>query len=513
MIQAICWVLIHSLWQGLLFTIATGLVMLYTKRLAAATRYILLSGLFFLFLGVCICTFFWELRMGVTGVHPGWKEGVEGLSGYCSEHASLIVLGWFIVVLAKCMRMIAGVVYTQRMRHYGVVEAPVFWKEKIRGLCEELGIRKTVVLFESGVARMPMVVGHFKPVIFIPLGLLTGLPQNEVEAVVIHELAHIRRHDYFVNFLQHIAESLFFFNPALLWISSLLREERENCCDDIAIGHTNNKVALIRALVSFKEHALQRAELSLHFPSGGHQLLRRVLRITENKNNTLNSGERFFFFGSCLVLLAILVSVHPPDLPAGGRSYTREKQLAVSLKGHESVISTKGTLPVQSAGDEMVPVDQKVAVDREVAVTRLNVHQRVLPKRMEKADIGVRSEPVQPAGDQKVLTGDQKAPTAADQEQAVRDKKQAELDMLQAQRDREQSVGDQVQAIRDQEQAVKDQDQGRRDQVQALRDQAQAIHDHEQAEKERQWLEKQKKQAEADMLKIRQESTAKASKE
>ena len=103
---------------------------------------------------------------------------------------------------------------------------------------------------------MPVVIGHLKPVILIPLGCLAGLPADQVEAILLHELAHIRRSDYFVNFLQNITESIFFFNPGLLWISSLIKEERENCCDDIALEQTKNKRGLVQALISFKEQEL-----------------------------------------------------------------------------------------------------------------------------------------------------------------------------------------------------------------------------------------------------------------
>jgi Zn-dependent protease with chaperone function len=172
-----------------------------------------------------------------------------------------------------------------------------------------------VGLLESRLVLVPMVIGHLRPVIFVPLGLLNHLPAGEMEAVLLHELAHIRRHDYFVNVLQHMAESLFFFNPGLLWLSSLLREERENCCDDIAIARTNDRVEFVRALVRFKEHAL-RGGAALAFPAGKRQLLQRVLRITHQRNSSLSGGEKFFFLGSCLIAVALLASVHNPTAMA-----------------------------------------------------------------------------------------------------------------------------------------------------------------------------------------------------
>ena len=121
----------------------------------------------------------------------------------------------------------------------------------------QLDIRRRVKLVESVLVRAPMVIGQLRPIIYIPLGLINHLPASEMEAVLLHELAHIRRYDYVVNMVQQVAECLLFFNPGFLWISSLLREERENCCDDIAIAHTRDRVEFVRALVRFKEHSLR----------------------------------------------------------------------------------------------------------------------------------------------------------------------------------------------------------------------------------------------------------------
>jgi bla regulator protein BlaR1 len=331
MIQAICRTLMHSLWQGLVFSVVTGLFLLYARRLTAATRYLVLSGLFFLLLATGGATFVFELyslgsdQGGSTGATEGGRilsPFLYSLNVFCTEHAYMIVLVWFLVFTFRSLRMATGLAYTYRIRHSGTEQAPVFWKKKVRQLSRHLKIKRSVRLLESRIVSMPQVIGHLRPVIFIPLGLLTQLPEREIEAVLLHELAHIRRHDYFVNFIQRVAENLLFFNPGLLWISALLREERENCCDDIAIGYTGDKTTFIRALVSFKQHTEQSGGLTVAFPSRRHQLLHRVLRIAHERNKSLSAGERLFFIGSCLVLAALLASLQNPGLTSGGRLYT-----------------------------------------------------------------------------------------------------------------------------------------------------------------------------------------------
>ena len=97
-----------------------------------------------------------------------------------------------------------------------------------------------VLLLESALANVPVVFGHFRPVILVPAGLLAGLPPEQIQAILLHELAHIRRCDYAVNFLQRLVEGLFFYHPATWWIARVIRAERENCCDDAAVAITGN---------------------------------------------------------------------------------------------------------------------------------------------------------------------------------------------------------------------------------------------------------------------------------
>src|ERR1700749_4616836 len=120
-----------------------------------------------------------------------------------------------------------------------------FWNERMQQLAALMGIRQTISLLESGIAKVPMVIGHLKPVILIPIGLLTALSAEEVEAILVHELAHIKRRDYLVNMLQSLMEIIFFFNPAVLWISQLIKTERENCCDDMVVEQSSNRISYI----------------------------------------------------------------------------------------------------------------------------------------------------------------------------------------------------------------------------------------------------------------------------
>jgi hypothetical protein len=167
-------------------------------------------------------------------------------------------------------------------------------------------IKMPVILLESSLVKVPSVTGFFKPIILIPIGLLSNLPHDQMEAILLHELAHIRRKDYFVNFMQCLAETLFFFNPGILWLSSLMKEERENCCDDIAIGVMENKGKFLHALVSFEEYNMKTAALSLGFGGKKKHLLNRAKRIIYSNNKSLNAIEKTFLSVSLLLITIVM---------------------------------------------------------------------------------------------------------------------------------------------------------------------------------------------------------------
>jgi len=171
-----------------------------------------------------------------------------------------------------------------------------------------------------------MVIGNLKPVILVPIGLLTALSAEEVEAILIHELAHIKRRDYLVNVLQSLMEIVFFFNPAVLWVSKLIKTERENCCDDLALAQNNNKVNYIRALVSCEEYQSSVPAYAMAFPGGRSTLLDRVKRLASNRNHSLNMFEKTML-AVCLVVLGLGVS-----------AFTAREHIEKALKSVAAVI-------------------------------------------------------------------------------------------------------------------------------------------------------------------------------
>lgn len=350
-VRALFWTLAHSLWQGLALALLTGVVILCTRHSTPVLRYNIFMGLFCLFLVATGITFFRQMRETVAASANGdvtqaiqmqvlpvetpvinnvyTSDDQSWMSvwvQYLNEKATIVVAIWAIILFIRLVKLVVHLGTIQRLRYYRASRADELWQERVKGLAARIGVRRAVELLESSIVRIPMMVGVFKPVILVPLGLLAQLPPQQMEAILLHELAHIRRKDYIINILQSFAEILFFFNPAVLWITSLIREERENCCDDIAIGATRSKKEFIHALVSFQEYAPS-AGVALAFPGNKHHLLDRVKRIVHHDNKILNMREKIYLLVCIFITAGLTMAYTKLEQPQARKAKPMEKKM------------------------------------------------------------------------------------------------------------------------------------------------------------------------------------------
>ena len=173
------------------------------------------------------------------------------------------------------------------------------WIDRLK---ERMGIRRAVALLESARVEVPMVVGWLRPAILVPVAALSGLTAPELEAILAHELAHIRRHDYLVNLLQCVVEILMFYHPATWWITRVIRREREHCCDDMAVAACRDRLTYARALAAME--GLRVPAFSLSPAANGGNLLARVRRILKPQEESMKPVRM-------LLGLAVVLAVAP----------------------------------------------------------------------------------------------------------------------------------------------------------------------------------------------------------
>lgn len=307
--------LLHSLWLGILMAGLCALVMQVTKKSQAHTRYNLLLACLALFVLAETGLIIYQLNhlsagtpLQVTGIEHYAPGGFLAAAGHffmsllqgLSRYADWIVALWMLVVVAKSLSILAGIQKIYFLKTRNVSAAGNFWDSKVAGLAQVMGLKQSIRVLQSGIAKMPMVVGHLKPVILLPVGLLNGLSVVEVEAILNHELAHIKRYDYLVNMLQTIVETLFFFNPMVLWVSNLIKTERENCCDDMTLENNVSKKDYIRAMLYCAESEYKMPLLAAGLGGDKNNLLDRTKRILSERNHVIGKKEK--------TVLALLLS-------------------------------------------------------------------------------------------------------------------------------------------------------------------------------------------------------------
>ena len=201
----------------------------------------------------------------------------EQLATWLNRVLPWILAVWIIGVFAFLTRLNVGLMVTRRIKLISTHPASAGLHRVFENLKARLEITRSVRLAYSALVQVPTVIGWLRPVVLIPIGCLTGLSSVQIEAVLAHELAHIRRHDYLVSVLQSFVEALLFYHPAVWWVSKQLRIEREDCCDDLAVRVSGDSLAYAKALSFLEEHRSSYPAVSLG--ANGGALAMRIKRF------------------------------------------------------------------------------------------------------------------------------------------------------------------------------------------------------------------------------------------
>ena len=329
LVYALGWTVLHSLWQAMVIALILGIVLVATQRHSARLRYRLSNLGLLMVMGWSIYTFFekyWSVTDSTNNVlfqEAGVAEASStatalqlfgGFYQYFEQHLPLIVTLWLIGVGLFTIRVLGGLAYVRHLKYHRTAVLSDYWKQKLAELTQKLDLKRPVQLLESALIKTPVVIGWIKPVVLLPIGAVNHLRPEEVEAILAHELAHIYRNDYLLNILQSIVEVIFYFNPAVWWISANVRTERENCCDDIAVELCGNSITYAKALVSLQEMSLVSPAMAMSLARNKNQLLNRVKRVLKQPQNKSNIMEKFT--ATCLLLMAVLVLSISANRPA-----------------------------------------------------------------------------------------------------------------------------------------------------------------------------------------------------
>lgn len=340
--------IINSLWQfallWLVYILITG-----PTRLSSHAKYV--TGLACQFAGfgwfVLTLVFYFNQYVTSPTVSQEATAGLGGLSGSPTLREQLFVvllkteqflpyisLAYLGLLLLLTVKWLQAFNQTNRIRSTGLMKIDVEWRLFVQRLAGQMGIKHPVRIYLSNLIPSPVTIGYFKPVILVPLASVNHLSTQQMEAVLLHELAHIKRMDYLVNIILSIVEAVLFFNPFMQLISRQVKKERENSCDDWVLQYEYNAATYAHALLKLATtHA--RPMLAMHASPSQRGLLNRVKRMVEQKDNHFSYRHQLLAFLFLAGLLSSVAWLAPGHYPAGG----------------DSVVSTSTT---------MVPVVAKV---------------------------------------------------------------------------------------------------------------------------------------------------------
>jgi uncharacterized protein (TIGR03435 family) len=321
-VERLGWTLVHFLWQGLsialLYAAARSIM---ARRSSPNSRYLLACAALAAMMAAPLAT--WRL-MQQPDASPGAAYQIRNIppapsttgvaaatlpdsvraavpSVQPAQFLAWIVIVWLAGASALWFRLAGGWVVAARMRSMLVRRAPPEWQKALRKLGAQIRLSRPVPLLVSALVQVPTVVGWLRPMVLVPVGAVGGLPVEYLEALLLHELAHIRRHDYLVNMLQSVAEALLFYHPAVWWVSGHIRAERELCCDDVAVLVSGNALTYARALAQLESYRPSHHSAAL--AANGGSLADRIARLLGQSRPAIRTG-----LGPVVVTIAVLLA-------------------------------------------------------------------------------------------------------------------------------------------------------------------------------------------------------------
>lgn len=338
---AFAWTMIHSLWQCGIIALGLWFSLFINRHQSANSRY--LQGI--LAMALCVAASvatFTHLYDGIQAAHASLSDDLvlrysggiwEQTYSILNKNLHYIIFVWCVGFSVQLMRYAYDFSQALQLRNRDCDLVEQRWAQRCAELASNLGVARTVIVKNSARVSSICVIGHLRPVILLPIGLLTQLPCDQVEALLLHELAHIRRNDYLVNTIQGFVRLLYFFNPAVLWISQRIDIERENACDDIAVANCGSAKTYAQGLANISVLELRLSSV-LAARGRAYRMLPRVTRLFNHGSGVTRSAEQLAS-GLCALGLIFAMNVSAGEfrlIPEEPHNTTTEPQITTPVE-------------------------------------------------------------------------------------------------------------------------------------------------------------------------------------
>lgn len=352
LIEAIGWTVLHSLWQGTIIALLVGVLAAFIQKQSAVIRYwTALGGMLatLIWAGITFVNIYLAVENQTAEVYTIiHMEGVEQVvvspenkwswfTNYFETQLPLIVTLWMLGMSVFALRFLGGLAYVRYLRASSQPVTNTDILSLFDRLKDKVSVHFDVLLGTSTKIFVPITMGLVKPIVLLPAGTLLALSPTQLEAVIAHELAHIRRRDYLVNIFQSLVEVIFYYHPAVWWLSAQVRQERENCCDDLAVAACGDDLAYAKALLSLQAYAKGAPAFAMAFSNKKDHLLNRVKRILNHPINRNRIMEKFSM--ATLVLICLLVlSMRGNNTEPKVASFEEGKHTLIESKDHREMV-------------------------------------------------------------------------------------------------------------------------------------------------------------------------------
>ncbi|MBP6978926.1 MAG: M56 family metallopeptidase [Bacteroidales bacterium] len=487
MVNALGWMLLHSLWQGFFIVLLYRLIRCFIPPSALKTRYVASLTALLLIPILSFCTFIYlyfgqphlaDIQTHNDQINPvsqqlsvlfqsydnnafisqiSFRAFFDRLLSFINSHLDLVSSIWMIGMLVFICRFAGGYLYSRHLKSSCVYPVDDTWKNRIEDLRQRMHIRRRVGFYESVKIRIPSVIGFFKPVILIPLGAVAQIPPGQLEAVLVHELTHIYRKDYLVNMIQIFIETIFFFHPAVWWLSVRIRSEREFICDDLSLTYCKDPVTYIKALASLQELSARPPVFAAALATSKNQLLIRIKRMVNPKSlkqeNT--GGLIMLLFTMALITLTATAALSMKEDPGPDFSLSNLfKEKTYTNPGFQGLMGSNQLFTGSSATEKKPEV--------------FSDNGPAIPDSVRKTDSLTVSQ-------QKALQ---------EYKEALKQQEHARKQMQEAVKERQEALKQQEQALKQMQEAVKERQEALKQQEQARKQMQEVVTEGQEAEKQ-----------------------------
>jgi len=351
-IKAFGWSILNSFWQsaliyGLLFIILFGF-----PKLAARHKHNLAFGSIILMFTCFGYNFIHQILVNIPKqtaavpiqniqAYPYFNNLPQGFSSKAEQYFPIIVAFYIIGIILQLFVIVKGYSQLSKLKKEGLSTIPDVWKAIFDGVTAKLKINKKIIFHLSAIANVPLVIGYLKPVVLFPIALVNQLDPDQVEAILIHELSHIRRNDFLLNLIKTAIETLLFFNPFVWMVGRFIDIEREHACDDLVLKITDKPINYAHALLKLELLKDKTSPAYALAATGKTQnLYQRIKRITNMKTNYLNAKQQMAALTLGVACLFSIAWINPAEKKQTEKKTVKESTIQSDINVNNNRIVT-----------------------------------------------------------------------------------------------------------------------------------------------------------------------------